>query len=73
MSAAEYTETEVSEGDTRSDILETLAGGAPWIFIQVIDIPESPTGFNLKLDVGGGISKSETVRALLKKTLEALP
>lgn len=70
---AEYKETQVNPGDTRTDILETLAGGQPWAFIQVKDLEDDPQAFNLEVEVGGGIASQDTLRSLPTKTLEALP
>lgn len=67
----EYKETEVPEGDTRSEILETLAGGHPHVMITArIDTDGQ---IDLKVDTGGGVRNASTVRALLEKTLAALP
>lgn len=69
----EYQETEVDETDTETKVLEALADGQPFVFIVVKDIPEDPNGFNLRVGVGGGVSRPDTIKAILEKTLEALP
>lgn len=71
--AAEYSETEVEPGDTRGDILETMARGNPFAFIVATDSPGVPDGFNITVEVGGGIADNQTLRRLLEKSLEALP
>lgn len=68
----EYVETEVKPGDTRSDVLETLAGGHPFVFVWVIIDPESG-GLDLKAEVGGGIADSQTARSLLQRAINAMP
>lgn len=65
-----YVETEVPDGDARNDILETLARFKPWAFIIV---GGEGADLDLKVEVGGGIRDSATLRALLEKTLAALP
>lgn len=69
--ATEYKETQVPEGDARSDMLDHLADGNPWAMIIAINAPGE--AFDLKVEVGGGIADSDTLRALLTKTLAALP
>jgi len=67
----EYKETEIPEGDTRNEVLETLAGGHPWVFV-ICEIDDEG-GLNLKCETGGGVRDAATVRSLLEKTLAALP
>ena len=67
----EYKETEAPQGDTRSEILETLAGGHPHVMITCRIDDEG--AIDLKVDTGGGVRDAGTVRALLEKTLAALP
>lgn len=69
--ATQYKETEVPEGDARSDMLDHLASKRPWAFIVVKNAPGND--FDLSVEVGGGIADSATLRALLTKTLNALP
>lgn len=69
--ATEYKETQVPEGDARSDMLDHLAGGDPWVMIIAQNAPG--TAIDLKVEVGGGIADTDTIRALLTKTLNALP
>jgi hypothetical protein len=69
--AAEVTENYVDPGDTRNDVLETLAEHLPWVFIVCrIDLGGA---IDLKVDCGGGIPDAATIRNLLQKTLDALP
>lgn len=65
-----YTETQVPAGDTKNDILETLAGGQPWAFIVA---GGEGTDLDLKVETGGGIRDTALLRALLEKTLAAMP
>ncbi len=69
--ATEYKETEVPPGDTRSEILETLGGGHPFVFV-VCQI-DGDGSLDLKVETGGGVRDAATVRSLLEKTLAALP
>lgn len=69
----EYRETETDESDVETKVLEALADGQPFVFIVVEDIPEDPNGFNLRVDIGGGVRTSNAARGILQKTLEALP
>jgi hypothetical protein len=69
--ATEYKETEVLEGDTRSEVLELLAENHPWVFVYAAF--DEDGAMDLKLECGGGIRDAATVRALLEKTLAALP
>jgi hypothetical protein len=66
----EYVETHVPPGDTKNDILETLAGGQPWVFIVA---GGEGTDLDLKVETGGGIRDTVLLRALLEKTLAAMP
>jgi hypothetical protein len=68
----ERTVTDVPAGDTRNDVLELLADGNPWVFVYAHDLPVSE-GFGLKVEVGGGVHDTRTIRSLLNKTLAALP
>lgn len=68
-----YSESVAPEGDTRSEVLEILCEGQPWLLIVAHNNPQEPNTFNLKLECGGGISRKETIKALLEKTLRALP
>ncbi|GAA2696372.1 hypothetical protein [Actinoplanes palleronii] len=67
----EYKESKAPDGDARLDMLDHLANGEPWAFIVAKDLPGDE--FNLAVEVGGGIRDAATVRALLTKTLRALP
>jgi phosphoribosylformimino-5-aminoimidazole carboxamide ribonucleotide (ProFAR) isomerase len=69
----EYKETIVDPGEnTEGDVLDALAGGHPHIFIIAKIVP--PTGeIDLTVSVGGGIGSADTLRAVLEKTLRALP
>lgn len=69
--AVEKTVTEVEPGDTRNDVLDTLAEGEPWVFI-IARIDRASGELALKVEVGGGIPDEETIRNLLEKTIRAL-
>lgn len=66
-----YTETEIPPGDIRTDMLETLSGGLPFVFVYANVSGDGQ--IDLKMEVGGGITDVKTVRSLLQKTLDALP
>ncbi|MDQ8047095.1 MAG: hypothetical protein REI11_20985 [Patulibacter sp.] len=70
--ATNYVETEVEDDDTELAVLETLAGpGRPFAFIVVTF--DASGDMDLKVSPGGGIRDAATLRALLEKTLAALP
>lgn len=68
---AKVIETEVPEGDLRSEVLATAVGHDLWVLISATI--DEDDGLNLKLETGGLVRGYETIRNLLKKTLEALP
>ncbi len=68
----EYKETEVDESDVETKVLSALADGQPFVFIVVKDTDDS-AGFDLRVATGGGVSTPHLVRAILEKTLKALP
>jgi hypothetical protein len=67
----EYKETYVGEEDTETTVLSALADGHPYVFI--VTKIDADGGLDLKVGVGNGVSKPDTIRAILEKTLRALP
>lgn len=66
-----FTEREASEGEIpKGKMLDILADGKLWIFLTA-DIGDLD-GIKLSIEASGEIS-TETIKALLSKTLEALP
>lgn len=67
----DYSEEIIDPGDDpKQDILETMAKGKPWAFI-VAD--HAGDGIGLQVNVGGGIRDGETIRSLLRMTINAIP
>lgn len=69
--AAKYTETEVPEGDVRTEMITTVVGHDTWLLISAT--VGDGDGLSLKVETGGTIRNTETIRNLLQKTLDALP
>lgn len=69
--AVDYSEHTAPEGDLEGEVLETLSGGEPYIFIVSALMPNGE--LSLRLAVGAGLSDTGTVRNILTKTLAALP
>ncbi len=69
--AVDYKETEVPEGDLRSEMLDDLADGRPWVLVTARSA--GAEDLSLTVECGGGITDSRTVRSLLTKTLDAFP
>jgi hypothetical protein len=63
--------TDAPEGDARNDVLELLADGNPWVFVYAHNL--AGDGLGLKVETGGGVRDTTTLRSLLTKTLNALP
>lgn len=64
--AAEYSEIEAPEDDAEARVLDALANNMPYAFIVATELEP----LNLRVASGNGV---ETIRALLKQTLKALP
>lgn len=62
----EYTETVADDNDAEGRVLETLANGMPYVFVVATSIDP----LNLRV---GSQHNVDTIRALLEKTLKALP
>ena len=58
------------DNQTRGEALEAVAGGDYWVFLTLAE--DQAGGLALKMDLDDRLS-TEALRALLEKTLEALP
>lgn len=74
--AVEYKETEMPPGDTRGQVLEQLAGTQLWALVCMDLTEDEDTGevsMNLRVEQGTMVRDVETLRAILTRTLAALP
>lgn len=68
---AEVAQYEIGPGDTRNDVLNTLAGGKPWVMVTASNAPGDD--LDISVETGGGIRNVTMIRNLLTATLNALP
>lgn len=65
----EFIYNEVPGGESpRLDTLLELAGNMPYIFVSVMNFRENDDGFDLKIDVGGGVRDLNTIWYFLERT-----
>lgn len=69
--STDYEETQVEESNVEARVLESLAYGG--LFVFIVAHLDSEGSISPRVATGGGISDTETIKNLLKKTLEAMP
>lgn len=67
---ADVSMREIEPGDTKNDILNTLAAGRPWVFLSA---SVDDDGIDMSVETGGGVRDVATIRKMLTLTLDALP
>jgi hypothetical protein len=69
------TEREVGPDDTRASTLEALAGGPLWVLVKMDMTDNEETGkvdLSLQVETGSWVTDTETLKGILRRTLEAL-
>jgi hypothetical protein len=69
-----YSEVEAPPGELKGEIMDTMVGHGLWVLVSAtISGDEDKPDLNLKVETGGMVPDTDTLRSLLRKTLEALP